>query len=87
MRPTDSSNDSARAGTSYQVDVDPATNTIARLQVVKAGGNLGYKLSGWKDVNGLKFPTVANNIGLASEAITFKDIKIGDVEESLFVTF
>ena len=80
-------NDKARAGTSYQVGVDPATNMIARLEVVKASGNLGYKLSGWTDVSGMKFPTVYNNLGLTTEVINVKDIKIGDPEESLYVTF
>jgi hypothetical protein len=80
-------NDSARAGTSYQIGIDPATNQVARVEVVKTGGNLGYKLAGWTDVNGLKFPTTANNIGLATEVITFKDIKISDPEDSLYVTF
>ena len=35
----------------------------------------------------MKFPTVENNIGLASEAITFKDIKIGEPEDERYVTF
>ncbi len=80
-------NDKARAGTSYDVGIDAATNTIARLAVVKASGNLGYKLSGWTDVNGMKFPTVFNNLGLTTEVINVKDIKVGDPEESLYVTF
>jgi hypothetical protein len=79
--------DPARAGTSYQVDIDPATNMIERLEVIRAGGNLGYKLGGWKAINGLKFPTTANNIGLATEVIAFKDIQISDPEDSLYVTF
>jgi len=79
--------DTARTGTSYQVDVDPTSFQIARIEVVKPGGNIGYKVSGWKEVNGLKFPTVENNIGMTSEAITFKDIKIGEPEDQLYVTF
>ncbi len=79
--------DTARMGTSYQVDVDPTSFQIARIEVVKPGGNIGYKVSGWKEVNGLKFPTVENNIGMTSEAITFKDIKIGEPEDELYVTF
>lgn len=80
-------NDKARAGTSYQVDIDPQTNQIARIEVVKASGNLGYKVSGWTEVNGLKFPTIENNLGLTTEVINFKNIKIGDPEDSLYVTF
>jgi hypothetical protein len=80
-------NDTARAGTSYQIGIDPATSTIERIEVVKTSGNLGYKLSGWTNVNGMKFPTVYNNLGLATEVINVKDIKIGDPEDSLYVTF
>lgn len=80
-------NDTARAGTSYQVGIDTTKNMIERIEVVKASGNLGYKLSGWTDVNGMKFPTVLNNLGLTTEVINIKDIKIGDPEESLYVTF
>lgn len=77
-------NDKARLGTSFQVDVDPTTNTIARVEVVKPAGNIGYKLSGWKEVAGLKFPTTLNNIGLPSEVITFHDIAVADPEEELY---
>lgn len=79
--------DKARTGTSYQIDIDPATSTVARIEIIKPGGNIGYKLSGWTDVNGMKFPTVENNIGLATEVVTFKDIKTGDPEDSLYNTF
>jgi hypothetical protein len=77
-------NDKARTGSSFQVDIDPATNTIARIEIVKPAGNIGYKLSVWKEVGGLKFPTLLNNIGLATEVITFHDIVIGDPEEELY---
>lgn len=79
--------DTARSGTSYQVDIDPTTFQIARIEVVKPGGNIGYRTSGWREVDGMKFPTVESNIGLASEAITFKDLKIGEPEDELYVTF
>ncbi len=79
--------DPARAGTSYQLDVDPATSTIARIEIIKPGGNVGYKISGWTEVHGLKIPTVLNNIGLASEVVTFKDVKIGEPEDGLYVSF
>ncbi len=79
--------DTARAGTSYQVDVDPATSMIARIEVVREGGNIGYTSTGYKEVNGMKFPTIEHNIGMATEVITFKDIKIGEPEDSLYVTF
>jgi hypothetical protein len=79
--------DKARAGTEYQFGIDPATSIIVRCEVVKPGGNLGYKPGNWTDVKGMKFPTTENNIGLPGEVITFKKIDIGDVEDGLFVKF
>jgi hypothetical protein len=79
--------DLARAGTVYQVDIDPATSTIGRIEVVKPGGNIGYKPGNWTEVKGMKFPTTENNIGLPGEVITFKKVDIGDVEDGLFVKF
>jgi len=85
IKVTFDASDKARSGSSYQVDVDPATNTIARLEIVKPGGNVGYKLSSYKDVNGMKFPMQMNNIGYAGEVITFDGLDIGDPTDSLFV--
>src|SRR5262249_14835061 len=39
-------NDKARETTSYNVAIDPKTNLIERLEVVKASGSIGYKISG-----------------------------------------
>lgn len=76
--------DNARAGTSYQVDVDPTTFMVARVEIIKPDGNIGYKGSGFTDVKGMKFPTVETNIGLPGEVFTYKNIAIGDVEDSLY---
>ena len=51
---------------------------------MKPGGNIAYRLSQWVDAGGLKFPTVENNLGLASEVITFKDITAGELDEALY---
>ena len=77
-------NDKARAGTSYQIDIDPTTYAIARVEIIKPDGNIGYKGSAYVDVQGLKFPTVETNVGLPGEVFTYKNISIGDVEDSLY---
>lgn len=76
--------DKARAGTSYQIDIDPQTFAVARVEIIKPGGNIGYKGSAFTEVNGLKFPTVETNIGLPGEVFTYKKISTGDVEDSLY---
>lgn len=77
----------ARAGTSYVVGVDPETSMIVRLEVVASGGNIAYKPDNLVEVNGLKFPTIEHNIGLPTEHIEFKDIKIAEPEDSLYSVF
>ncbi|HET9993213.1 MAG TPA: hypothetical protein VFQ65_31975, partial [Kofleriaceae bacterium] len=76
--------DKARAGTSYQIDIDPQTFMIARVEIIKPDGNIGYKGTGLTDVKGLKFPTVETNIGLPGEVFTYKNISTGDVEDGLY---
>lgn len=76
--------DTNRGGVSYEVVVHKDTHLIERIMIVKPGGNIGYRLSQWVEAGGLKFPTVENNLGLAGEVITFKDITAGDPEESLY---
>ena len=76
--------DAPRKGAVYQVEVNHDTHMIERFEIVKADGNVGYKVSGWVDVNGIKFPTMQNNIGYAGEVIAFKDIKVSDPEDSLY---
>lgn len=77
-------NDKARAGTSYQIDIDPQTFVIARLEIILPSGNIGYRSSGVTEVQGLKFPTVETNIGLPGEVFTFKNIAIGEPEDGLY---
>jgi hypothetical protein len=85
IKVTFDANDKARTGSAYQVDIDPETHTIARIEVVKAAGNIGYKVSGWTDVGGMKFPTQLDNIGYAGEVIKFKGIEVGEPQDSLYV--
>jgi hypothetical protein len=76
--------DKARTGTAYQIDIDPQTFMVARVEIIRPDGNIGYKGSGFTDVQGLKFPTVETNIGLPGEVFTYKNISTGDVEDSLY---
>ncbi|MDB4953575.1 MAG: hypothetical protein JWO36_1144 [Myxococcales bacterium] len=76
--------DTNRGGVTYQISVHKDSHVIERLMILKAGGNIGYKLSQWVDVGGLKFPTLENNLGYAGEVITFKNITTGSPDELLY---
>ena len=81
--------DSARDATTWYAIVDKATSVISRIELVQPGkpdtARIGYQLLDWVTVDGMKFPTKLQNIGLKSEVIVFKDIKVGDPEEDLYV--
>jgi hypothetical protein len=80
--------DTTRTAT-YHVVIDRDTNLINRIEIVKAGDadthRLGYRLEGWTEAGGLKFPTVVDNIGQPAEVIGFKDITIAEPDETLYV--
>lgn len=74
----------------YQVAVDRETNLIARIEIQNPGKGenerLGYALGQWLEGGGLKFPGTVQNIGYASEVVTFKDLSVsGDPDDTLFV--
>lgn len=73
----------------YHVMINRETNLIDRLDVVAAGQpdtrRIGYRLSQWVEVGGLKLATVYENIGVQGEVVTFKDIVASDPDDSLYV--
>jgi hypothetical protein len=84
------SRDKTRDGSTYYVVVKKDSHVIERLEIVKPGqpdtSRLGYKLSGWVDVKGMKFPTKLENIGYKGEVITFQDIDVSsEPDEDLYV--
>ncbi len=79
--------DTTRTST-YQVSVNRETNLIERIEIRKAekpDERLGYHLKDWVDSSGLKFASVFENIGYSGEVITFKDIKVSDPDDTLYV--
>jgi len=73
----------------YHVQVNRDTNMIDRIEIIEAGQpetrRIAYQLSSWTEVGGLKFPTSNQNIGTNGELITFKDIGVGDPDDTLYV--
>jgi hypothetical protein len=73
----------------YFVSIERDTNMIARIEIQKAGKSdnerLGYSITQWSEGGGLKFPSTVQNVGLASELVTFKDLTVGDPDDTLYV--
>lgn len=81
-------NDPSRTST-YHVMVNRETSLIDRIEIVEAGQpdnrRIAFHLGPWVEVNGVKFPAAAENVGVKGEVITFKDITTGDPEDALYV--
>jgi hypothetical protein len=80
--------DQTRTAT-YFVAVNRDTNQIDRIEIQKAGKGdnerLGFGVKAWIDGGGMKVPGSLENLGLKGEVITFKDLTIGEPDETLFV--
>ena len=81
-------NDPSRTS-KFQIAIDRDTHMIARFEIQKKGRaeneRLGYAVKEWQDAGGMKYPSTVQNIGLASEVVTYKDLKASAPEEDLFI--
>ena len=72
----------------YFVVVDRETNRIARIEIQKAGSaeneRQGYVFANWSEAGGLKYPGQVQNLGMKTELVTFKDLKISGPDEDLW---
>ena len=73
----------AVGGDTWLVSVNTRTGMPDLLEKVMPQGKLGFALSGWADVAGLKFPTRFDNLGV-SETFEIRDLRIGDPDDRLF---
>jgi hypothetical protein len=73
----------------YRIVVARDSGLILRYEIQKAGagesGRLGYEPTQWLEAGGIKYPGAVKNLGLATEVITYKDLSVGDPDESLYI--
>jgi hypothetical protein len=74
----------------YRIEVSRETNLIDRLEIQRPGKSelerLGYALKDYKEGGGIKYPGTLQNLGLAGEVITFKDLTVAaSADDVLFV--
>lgn len=74
----------------YYVLVNRTTHQIDRVEIVKAGDpdtkRVGYKITKWADVGGLKLPTVFQNVAFAGATNTYSDVAVSsEPDERLYV--
>ncbi|MBX3160466.1 MAG: hypothetical protein KF773_31160 [Deltaproteobacteria bacterium] len=79
--------DTAHHDLVYRVIIDKTTHLVKRVDIEKRSTmeRVGYELSDWTDVGGLKFPATRKNLG-SQEVSKASDIKIGSPQDELFMT-
>jgi hypothetical protein len=83
--------------TSVKVTFDPDTGTdswsvhfnkntsLPEIMIQdSAKGKLGYKIVGWTDAGGMKWPSKLVNIAIANESFEFRDIQIGEPRDAAY---
>lgn len=84
--------------TSVKVTFDPAVgnetwyvsyNADTKLPVVigkqKGPGRIGFEITGWTTAGGLRWPSGLRNLGMKGEVIEFRDIAVGEPDDSLYM--
>jgi hypothetical protein len=70
----------------WTLSYDPTTKLpVAIGQEIPGKGLIGYKIDGWQDAGGLKFPAKLQNLGLAGEVWTFSDVGVGEPDDYDYV--
>ncbi|HTE55453.1 MAG TPA: hypothetical protein VK698_31580 [Kofleriaceae bacterium] len=68
----------------WLISVNSQSRMPELLEKQMPQGRLGFALSGWVQVGGLKFATRFDNLGM-SETFEVRDLKIGDPEDALYI--
>jgi len=66
----------------WTVSFDPTTKLpVAIGQEIPGKGLIGYKIDGWQDAGGLKWPVKLQNLGLAGETWEFGNVAVGEPDD------
>jgi hypothetical protein len=68
----------------YHVLINTQSNLPEVVEKYVDSGKLGYHVGEWKEVQGMKFPTLYKNLG-AEEKFVLENIRVGEPEDELYV--
>lgn len=69
----------------YYININSKTKLPEIVEKQSANGRLGYILSDWISVGGMKFPGKLQNIGNKGEIFTISNVKVSEPDDFLFV--
>jgi hypothetical protein len=70
---------------SWWVHVSTTTHLPEVVESQAKGGRIGFVVSDWTEVAGLKFPQKLQNAGLPDEVLQMSDIQIGEPDGRLYI--
>jgi hypothetical protein len=68
----------------WLISVNSNTRLPELVEKRMAQGKLGFAMSAWTEVGGLRFPTRFENLGV-SESYEIRDLRVGDPDDDLYV--
>lgn len=78
--------DSVVGKDTWYVNYNTTTHIPEVIESEVAGkGRIGYKIDGWNEAGGLKFPAKLQNLGLKGEIFTFSGVKVGEPEDNTYM--
>lgn len=69
----------------WYVNINTATAMPEVIEKLGPSGRIGFRIDGWVEAGGLKFPSKLQNIGLAGEVFEFSEIAIGEPEDKYYI--
>ena len=70
----------------WYVNYNSTTHLPEVIESEVAGkGRIGYKIDGWNDAGGLKFPAKLQNLGLKGEIFSFSNVKVAEPEDNTYM--
>jgi hypothetical protein len=67
------------------VAFDSASQPIAIGFQAAGKGLIGYKIEGWQEAGGLKWPKVLRNLGMADEVMEFSNVAVGEPDDYTYM--
>lgn len=68
----------------WYLHVNKNTNVPEIMEQETTKGRLGYRIDGWNEAGGLKWPAKLINVGLAGEVFELKNVIVGEPRDSAY---
>ncbi|HTJ42736.1 MAG TPA: hypothetical protein VL463_11620 [Kofleriaceae bacterium] len=68
----------------WQVDFDEETHLPQMIEKIVPAGRIAFRIKGWVDAGGLKWPTTIANVAIPTETFEFSNIAVGEPTDAYY---